>query len=85
MIDVKNLPLKYITGSYKYDPVYPTTMDLLFDIANTGKKSISVDDVDWIEDDVKSHMISELVDSGYIKLNNNKITIIKTDWDGWSN
>lgn len=80
-----NLPLKYITGSYKYDPVYPTKFDLLFELVNTGKKTINIDDIDWIMSDIRNVLLNELVESGHIKINNNKLTIVKTFWDGWCN
>lgn len=82
MINVEFIPVKYITGSYRYEEKYPDAQDLLWDIVSLGKKTISVESIDWIENDKKEKLILELLENNYIKKNNNKISVIKTDWDG---
>lgn len=85
MINIELIPIKYITGTYRYDEQYPTDKDLLWDIANIGKKNISIESIDWIEEEKKNILLAKLENENYIKTKDNKITLLKTDWDGRSN
>lgn len=82
MIDINLIPIKYITGTYRYDESYPTADDLMWDLVAIGKKSVSLDSIDWIETEVLEPLLDSLAGKGYIKNANNRITILKTDWDG---
>jgi len=82
MINEDLVPLKYITGSYRYEKRYPTAEDLLWDIVSIEKKSVTVDYIDWIEDEIRDQLLGKLVESKNIKVNNGKITVLKTKWDG---
>lgn len=82
MINVELIPIKYITGTYKFEKQYPTAEDLLWDIVTIGKKTLPVEQIDWIDEDKKDELLKHLSDNNYIKIANNKISILKTDWDG---
>lgn len=82
MINEDLVPLKYITGSYRYEKQYPTAEDLLWDIVSIEKKSVTVDYIDWIEPEIRDLLLDKLVENKNIKVNNGKIKILKTDWDG---
>lgn len=81
MINIELVPVKYITGTYKYDKDYPTSIDLLWDIVNIGNPTIAVDKIDWIDSERRDELIKKL-NGEYINISGNNITIIKTDW-GW--
>lgn len=81
MINIELVPVKYITGTYKYDKDYPTSLDLLWDIVNIGKSTIAIDKIDWIDSEKRDELIKKL-NGEYINISGNNITIIKTDW-GW--
>lgn len=85
MINIELVPVKYITGTYKYDSKYPTAEDLLWDIVTIGKKTINTDSIDWVEEEKRDKLVSILEKAGFIKNNNNKIIILKTYWDERSN
>lgn len=85
MINIELVPIKYITGTYRYAKMYPTEKDLLWDIANIGKKNISIESIDWIEEEKKDDLLAKLENENYIKIKDNKIALLKTDWDGRSN
>ncbi len=38
MIDIDLVPIKYITGSYKYESTYPTKEDFMWDMLCLGKE-----------------------------------------------
>ena len=85
MVDINLVPVKYITGSYKYDDGYPSSYDLLWDIVSSGKKSADIDTVTGMfpdDPEMISGILSELESSGYIRTNGKKITVTKTPWDG---
>jgi len=84
MIDIDLVPIKYITGSYKYESTYPTKEDFMWDMVCLGKKSVGIDTITHIEKDVLDSIIETLEKEKYIKTSSNKISIIKTPWDGKS-
>ena len=77
MIDRDAIPVKYITGSYRYEPSYPAPEDLLWDIVSAGKKTVSIQAVSG-----ELETLSALESEGYIRIKNDRITVIKTPWDG---
>lgn len=80
-INIDNLPLKYITGSYRYDKNYPSDMDFLYDLVQTGKGGIKLDSVDWVGRDTALRLCESLSDDGYVEVRNGKIIVIKTPWN----
>ena len=66
----------------RYEKQYPTAEDLLWDIVSIEKKSVTVDYIDWIEPEIRDLLLDKLVENKNIKVNNGKIKILKTDWDG---
>lgn len=82
MINIDNLPIKYITGSYKYDKLYPTQEDLLWDMINFGKKSFNIEYIDFIENELRDCLLNELETKKFIKIKDNKVTILNTPWNG---
>ena len=82
MISIDNLPIKYITGSYKYDKLYPTQEDLLWDMINFGKKSFNIEYIDFIENELRDCLLNELETKKFIKIKDNKVTILNTPWNG---
>ena len=77
MIDRDAIPVKYITGSYRYEPSYPAPEDLLWEIVSAGKKTVPAD-----VSGGSPELLAKLESEGYIKIKNDKITVIKTPWDG---
>lgn len=80
-IDINNLPLKYITGSYRYDKTYPSGMDFLYDLVQTGKGGIKLDSVDWVGRDTVLRLCESLSNDGYVEVKNGKIIVLKTPWN----
>ena len=80
-IDIDNLPLKYITGSYRYDRTYPSDMDFLYDLVQTGKGGVKLDSIDWIGRDTALRLCESLCNDGFAEIRNGKINVIKTPWD----
>lgn len=84
MINQDLIPVRYITGTYRYADNYPTPEDLMWDIVSFGKKTVSADSIDWIEEEKKEEILECLQKAGFISIENNKINILKTYWDGRS-
>lgn len=81
MINIDNLPLKYLTGSYRFDKDYPSQTDFLYDLVQTGKRSIKLDSVDWVGRDTALSFCESLSKDGFISFDGNTIKILKTYWD----
>lgn len=80
-ISIDNLPLKYITGSYRYDRTYPSGMDFLYDLVQTGKSGIKLDTIDWVGRDTATRLCESLLNDGYVEVKNGKIIVLKTPWN----
>ena len=81
-IDIDSLPLKYITGSYRFGKGYPDCMDFLYDLVQTGRGSVKLESADWVEPVVALRLCRELEDMGFVEMKNgNTINIKRTPWD----
>lgn len=81
MINIDNLPLKYLIGSYRFNRDYPTEIDFLYDLVQTGKRCVKLDSVDWVGGDTALCLCETLSKGGYIDFDGSKITVLKTPWD----
>lgn len=87
-INYNKVPVKYITGTFQYEESYPTTSDLLFEMATICGSKFKYEkllDIVKVEEETIQDLLGILQDDGYVKISNGTITIIKTPWDGESN
>lgn len=81
MINIDNLPLKYLTGSYRFDKDYPSETDFLYDLVQTGKRCVRLDSLDFVGKDTAVSLCESLSNEGFVDFDGSKITVLKTPWD----
>jgi len=81
MINIDNLPLKYLTGSYRFDKDYPSETDFLYDLVQTGKRCVRLDSIDFVGKDTAVSLCESLSNEGFVDFDGSKITVLKTPWD----